>query len=345
MSKIRFCIVGCGRISDRHMAALKELSADCTIEAVCDTDQSALDKAQQMTGARLTFSNYEEMLKSPDIDAVSLCTPSGLHAEQACQAARAKKHVVTEKPMATRLEDGQRMFDECKKNQVSLFVVKQNRLNPTVQELKKAIDQGRFGKIYLVNCNVFWCRPQSYYDQAPWRGTWALDGGAYMNQASHYVDLLRWLIGPLESVCALTSTLARKIEAEDTGVVALKWKSGALGSMNVTMLMHDKNYEGSITVIGEKGTVRLGGLAANQILTWEFSDNKPGEAEEMAKKSYEISSVYGNSHFPFYQNVIATLKGHTKAFVTGEDGLQSLSLLSAIYKSAKNGVVVHEELL
>lgn len=345
MSKIRFAITGCGRISDRHIAALKELAEDCSIEAVCDIDKNALEQAQKLTGARLAFSDYEELLKSPDIDAVSLCTPSGLHADQACQAAKAKKHVVTEKPMAIRLEDGQRMVEECKKNAVSLFVVKQNRLNPTIQELKKAIDQGRFGQIYLVNCNVFWCRPQNYYDQAPWRGTWALDGGAYMNQASHYVDLLRWLIGPLEEVAAITGTLARKIEAEDTGVVALKWKNGAIGSMNVTMLVHNKNYEGSITVIGEKGTVRIGGLAANQIMTWDFVDNKPGEAEEMAKKSYEISSVYGNSHFPFYRNVVESLKGRSKAFVKGEDGLQSLSLLTAIYNSAKNQQIINKDLL
>lgn len=345
MSKIRFAIVGCGRISDRHMAALKELSADCTIEAVCDTDEASLEKAQKMTGARLAFSSYEELLKCPDVDAVSLCTPSGLHADQACAAARARKHVVTEKPMATKFEDGLRMVKECEQNSVSLFVVKQNRLNPTIQELKKAIDQNRFGKIYMVTCNVFWCRPQDYYNQAPWRGTWALDGGAYMNQASHYVDLLRWLIGPLESVAALTGTLARKIEAEDTGAVALRWKNGAIGSMNVTMLVHDKNLEGSITVIGEKGTVRIGGLAANQILNWDFVDNKPGESEAVKKTSYEISSVYGNSHFPFYQNVVASIKGHQRALVTGHDGLQSLSLLSAIYKSAQKGVIVHEELL
>lgn len=343
--KLRFAIVGCGRISERHISALQSIADDCQITAVCDSDPSALKYAQVQTSAQFAFSKYEDLLKSPDVDVVSLCTPSGLHAEQTCLAAVAKKHIVTEKPMATHLKDGLRAVDVCEREGVKLFVVKQNRLNPTVQALKQAVEGGRFGRLYMITCNVFWCRPQSYYDQAPWRGTWKLDGGAFMNQASHYVDLLVWLFGPVAKVAGFTGTLARNIEAEDTGAITLQWKNGAIGSMNVTMLTHNKNYEGSITVMGEKGTVRLGGLAANKILTWDFADNAPNEADEVERHSYEISSVYGNSHLPYYKNVISSLKENSSAHVDGREGLKSLALLEAIYETAKTGRPAQPEYL
>ena len=190
---------------------------------------------------------------------VILATPSGLHAPQTIEAAEAGRHVVTEKPMATRWSDGKAMVQACDQAGVRLFVVKQNRLNATIQLLKRAMDKKRFGQIYMVNVNVFWNRPQEYYDSARWRGTWEFDGGAFMNQASHYVDLLDWLVGPVECVHAFTATLARRIEVEDTGVANVRWRSGALGSINVTMLTYPKNLEGSITIIGERGTVRVGG--------------------------------------------------------------------------------------
>src|SRR5262245_15488218 len=189
------------------------------------------------------------MLEKSDADVVVLSTPSGLHAEQTIRAAQAGKRIITEKPMATRWEDGKRMVAACDQAGVRLFVVKQNRRNATLQLLKQAIDQERFGRIYMVSVNVFWSRPQSYYDGAKWRGPWEFDGGAFMNQASHYVDLLDWMIGPVESVQAYTATLARDIEVEDTGVMAVRWRSGALGSGNVTMLTYPKNREVSITGI------------------------------------------------------------------------------------------------
>ena len=200
-----------------------------------------------------------------------LATPSGLHPQQVIEIAAAGLDVMTEKPMATRWSDGLRMVRACDEAGVRLFVVKQNRRNRTLQLLRQAIQGDRFGRIYMVNVNVFWTRPQSYYDSADWRGTWEFDGGAFMNQASHYVDLLDWLIGPVESVMAYTGTLARRIEVEDTGVAALRWRNGAMGSVNVTMLTWPKNLEGSITILGEKGTVRVGGVAVNKIEHWEFA--------------------------------------------------------------------------
>jgi UDP-N-acetyl-2-amino-2-deoxyglucuronate dehydrogenase len=195
---------------------------------------------------------------------------------------------------------------------------------------------GRFGRIYMVSVNVFWARPQSYYDSAEWRGTWEFDGGALMNQASHYVDLLDWLIGPVESVMAYTGTLARNIEVEDTAVAALKWRNGAMGSVNVTMLTYPKNLEGSITILGERGSVRVGGVAVNQIQHWEF--DAPHEMDAgVADANYQTTSVYGFGHPLYYDNVIRVLRGEAVAETDGREGLKSLELLIAMYLSARDG--------
>jgi len=202
--------------------------------------------------------------------------------------------------------------------------------------LKEAFDSGRFGRIYMVNVNVFWSRPQEYYDSAAWRGTWEFDGGAFMNQASHYVDLLDWICGPVESVMAYASTLARNIEVEDTGVAALKWRNGALGTLAVTMLTYPKNLEGSITILGEKGTVRVGGVAVNQIQHWQFDAPHAMDAQ-IEDASYQTTSVYGFGHPLYYDNVINTLRGESKPETDGREGLKSLELLIAMYLSARDG--------
>ena len=228
------------------------------------------------------------------------------------------------------------MVRECRDAGVKLFVVKQNRLNATVQLVKRALDGGRFGRIYLATVNVFWTRPQSYYDAAAWRGRWDLDGGAFMNQASHYVDLLDWLVGPVDSVHAYTATLERDIEAEDTGVMSLRLRSGGLASINVTMLTHGKNFEGSITVLGEKGTVRIGGVAVNKIEHWQF-ETPHAMDEHLDDASYQTTSVYGFGHPLYYDNVLRTLRGETDAAVDGYEGLRSLEVIIAAYRSARDG--------
>jgi len=228
--KIKFAVIGCGRISGKHFSALNEHTANAELIAVCDVAKEALTAVQVKSEVE-RFNSLDETLNGCDADVFVLCTPSGLHPEQTMKIARHGRHVMTEKPMATRLKDGKEMVSTCDKESVHLFVVKQNRLNPTLQALKKALVGKRFGRIYMVNVNVYWTRPQEYYDQARWRGTWEFDGGAFMNQASHYIDLLDWLIGPIESVHSYTSTLERNIEVEDTGVANIKWRSGALGSL------------------------------------------------------------------------------------------------------------------
>ncbi|KAB8044005.1 Gfo/Idh/MocA family protein [Janthinobacterium aquaticum] len=333
--KIRIALVGCGRIANNHLEAMEKHAADFDIVDVCDIDAQALERAVTRTGAKGHI-HLSDMLANTTADVVVLTTPSGLHANQAIEVAKTGRHVVTEKPMATRWQDGLRMVRACDEANVRLFVVKQNRRNATLQLLKRAAEQGRFGRIYSVAINVFWTRPQEYYDSAKWRGTWEFDGGAFMNQASHYIDLFDWIVGPVESVMAYTATLDRDIEVEDSGVAALRWRSGAMGTLNVTMLTYPKNMEGSITILGEKGTVRIGGMAVNEIQKWEFSE--PHEDDQRVNDvSYETTSVYGFGHPLYYQNVIQTLRGTASAETDGREGLKSLELLIAMYMSSRDG--------
>lgn len=337
--KIRFALAGCGRIAKNHFEAIRKLGDQCELVDVCDIDAAALAATVDNTGA-CGHAGFTEMLATTSADVVILTTPSGLHPRQAIEAAHAGFHVMTEKPMATRWQDGIDMVRACDEAGVRLFVVKQNRRNPTLQLLKNAVAAGRFGRIHMVTVNVFWSRPQAYYDSAAWRGTWEFDGGAFMNQASHYVDLLEWIIGPVESVMAYTGTLARDIEVEDTGVAAIKWRSGAMGSINVTMLTYPKNLEGSITILGEKGSAVVGGVAVNEIKHWEFQD-----AHEMDQRikdaNYETTSVYGFGHPLYYHNVLQVLRGEAQPETDGREGLKSLELLIGMYRSARDGQKVN----
>jgi UDP-N-acetyl-2-amino-2-deoxyglucuronate dehydrogenase len=333
--RIRFALVGCGRIAQNHFEAIRQHAAQAELVAVCDNDPAVLRDAVGKTQAQ-GFASLTELLAGSKPDCVVLSTPSGLHPQQAIEVAAAGADVMTEKPMATRWSDGLGMVRACDEAGVRLFVVKQNRRNRTLQLLKQAMTKGRFGRVYMVNVNVFWSRPQAYYDSADWRGTWEFDGGAFMNQASHYVDLLDWLVGPVESVMAYTGTLARNIEVEDTGVAALKWRNGAMGSINVTMLTWPKNYEGSITILGEKGSVRVGGVAVNQIEHWQFQDSDPMD-QQLDEASYQTTSVYGFGHPLYYEGVIRSLREASAAEIDGREGLKSLELLIAMYLSARDG--------
>ena len=335
---IRFALVGCGRISANHIEALKQHRGRAELVAVCDNKPAALQAAVARTGAK-GFDSLDALLAGSDADIVTLAPPSGLHPLQALRVAAAGRHVLSEKPMATKWDDGMAMVRGCRDAGVKLFVVKQNRLNPTMQLLKGAVDAGRFGRIFMVTVNVFWKRPQSYYDDAPWRGRWDLDGGAVLNQASHYVDMVDWLVGPVDNVQAYTATLDRDIEAEDTGLMSLRLRSGGLASINVTMLTHGKNFEGSITILGERGTVRIGGVAVNRIDHWEFDEALPEDAA-VKDASYATPSVYGPGHPLYYDNVIATLRGEKHAEVDGYEGLRSLEVIIAAYRSARDGVRV-----
>ncbi len=333
--KIRFALIGCGRIAKNHFDSIKQHADQSELVGVCDIDPDALEAAVTYTGAK-GYANLDTLLAHTNADVIILTTPSGLHADQAIKIAASGRHVMTEKPMATNWQDGLRMVKACDDAGVRLFVVKQNRRNATLQLLKQAVEKKRFGRIYMVNINVFWTRPQSYYDQAKWRGKWEFDGGAFMNQASHYVDLLDWIIGPIESLHAYTATLERNIEAEDSGVINIRWRSGALGSMNVTMLTYPQNLEGSITILGEKGTARVGGVAVNEIQHWDFADKHPDD-EKIKSSNYQTTSVYGFGHPLYYDNVIKVMRGEAQPETDGREGLKSLEVIIATYLSSRDG--------
>ena len=222
----RIALVGCGRIANNHVEAIKRVDG-LELVAASDVDEARAKAFAEPLGIPW-FTSYEQMLDEVECDVVTISTPSGMHAAQGVLAAKTGHHVVTEKPMAISLKGADELVHACDEAKVHLFVVKQNRLNAPVRMLKRAVDRGRFGRLYMANCTVRWTRPQEYYDQAPWRGTWEFDGGAFMNQASHYVDLIQWIVGPVENVMAKTATLARKIETEDSGVAILRFRSGAL---------------------------------------------------------------------------------------------------------------------
>lgn len=333
--RIKIALVGCGRISPKHFEAISKHEKDLQLVAVCDNQPERLNQAVEKYRVA-GYRTLEEMLDKSDADLVVLCTPSGLHPRQTILCAEAGKHVMTEKPMATRWHDGLQMVEACDEAGVRLFVVKQNRHNATLQMLKRAVEEKRFGRIHMVNINVFWQRPQDYYDMDKWRGTWEFDGGAFMNQASHYVDLLDWLIGPIDCIQSFIATRERNIEVEDTGVASIRWRSGALGSINVTMCTYPKNLEGSITILGEKGSVRIGGMAVNEIQHWEFAENHPDD-EKIKQANYETTSVYGFGHPHYYENVIQTLRGKAEPYTDGREGLKSLEVLVGIYLSARDG--------
>ncbi|MEW5916060.1 MAG: Gfo/Idh/MocA family oxidoreductase [Gemmatimonadota bacterium] len=333
-SEFRIALVGCGRIAHTHFEALTKVPG-LRLTAVCDVLADRAKAAGQEVGVP-SYTSYEKMLAEAECDVVTICTPSGLHPQHGIMAAKAGKHVVCEKPMAITLSAADDLVQTCDDLGVKLFVVKQNRLNPAIQLLKRAVDRGRFGRIYLANTTVRWTRPQEYYDQAPWRGTWEFDGGAFMNQASHYVDLIQWLVGPVESVMAKTATLARKIEAEDTGAAILKFRSGALGIMEVTMLTYPKNLEGSITLLGEHGTVKIGGTAVNRVEHWQFADYDDDD-KLIEQAATSPPNVYGFGHEAYYKNVLAVLRGEARPDTDGRGGRKSLEIILGVYESAKTG--------
>ena len=328
-------VVGCGRISERHLDAIASQPA-LRLVAVCDEVEERARTAGEKWRVPW-FTSYATMLEEAPADIMAVCTPSGLHPRHGIMAAEHGLHVICEKPMATRLEEADALVRACDEAGVQLFVVKQNRLNPAIQLLKRSVELGRFGRIYLANTTVRWNRPQSYYDMAPWRGTWEFDGGAFMNQASHYVDMIQWLVGPVESVVARTATLARRIESEDTGIALLHFRNGALGTIEVTMLTYPRNMEGSITIIGERGTVKVGGTALNRIANWEFAEYDDIDREaELLKAAPNPLSVYGSGHKPYYANVIRALRHEAAADTDGREGRKSLELILAIYESARS---------
>lgn len=330
---LKFALLGCGRIAKRHSELLGHGQIDnAKLVTVCDIVEEKAKKIGEQFGVP-HFTDMNEMLANTDIDVVTVLTESGYHAEHVIEIAKHKKHIVVEKPMALTLDDADAMIKTCDEAGVKLFVVKQNRFNVPVVKAREALESGRFGKLVLGTVRVRWCRPQAYYDQDPWRGTWALDGGVLTNQASHHVDLLEWMMGEVESVHAMSTTALANIEAEDTAIVNLRFRNGALGIIEATTAVRPKDLEGSLSVLGEKGTVEIGGFAVNQMKVWNFTEEQEGDADVMEKYSVNPPNVYGFGHQAYYDHVVDSILNNTKHLVDGLQGRKSLELINAIYES------------
>jgi len=338
MRKLNFALVGYGRIAvKKHAPILANDLKESNLAAVCDIK---LERAEQ-GGKEYNipyYTDYHQMLREhTEIDVINILTEGGNHAKPVIDLAQYGKHFVVEKPMALSIEDADKMIEACNKSGSRLFVVMQNRYNYPIMKLKEAISQGRFGKIFMATVRVRWCRDQNYYDMDAWRGTWKLDGGIFASQASHHLDLLEWLVGDVESVFAKTINAFAKIEAEDTGVVALKFKNGALGTIEATTAVRPTDTEGSISVLGDKGMVEVAGFAVNEVKTWQFEDKQPGDEEAINKYRTAPPSVYGFGHQQYLKDVIEVIINNKPAFVDGQAGRNALNLTHAIYKSIETG--------
>jgi UDP-N-acetyl-2-amino-2-deoxyglucuronate dehydrogenase len=338
---LRFALVGCGRISKRHSELLGENQIKgAGLVAVCDKVLSKAEAISSKYGVP-AYSCYHEMMQSEKVDVVVILTESGVHASNTIDLAKYGAHIVVEKPMALTLADADAMIEACDRHGVKLFVVKQNRFNVPVVQLRNALERGRFGKLIMGTVRVRWCRPQAYYDQDPWRGTWAYDGGVLTNQASHHVDLLEWMMGDVESVFAKSKQALADIEAEDTAVVMLKFKNGALGVIEATTAIRPKDLEGSISVLGETGSVEIGGFAVNEMKTWNFSEMTDEDESVIEKYSVNPPNVYGFGHQAYYEHVVDCIQNKTPQLVDGLKGRKSLELINAIYESIETGKEVY----
>ncbi len=331
--KIRFAIIGCGRVAGNHLAALHKIP-DAQLVAVCDLVEERASKYGKEYDVP-AYTDYHKMLSVHDVDAVCVITPSGMHPEHVIDViSRYGKHIVVEKPMALRLSDAYAMGDAADKAGVRIFPVYQNRYNKAVAAIKKRVDDGVLGRIALASVRLHWCRPQRYYDLSEWRGTWAMDGGAFTNQGIHYLDLLLHLVGDVSQLYSVTATQFVNVEVEDTGVATLRFKSGTLGSVEITTAARPDDAEATISLLGENGSAVLAGLAANRLSIFT------PEPELCSTSSESIPNAYGFGHEPFIADVVTDLQGGKRHPVSFQEGLRAIRLLNALYRSAEDGVPV-----
>lgn len=335
-----FALVGCGRIAPKHVEAIAT-SQRAKLCAVCDIVPERAQRIAVELGVPSYVDMHDMMSREPAIDIVSILTPSGLHPEHVIELAQYGKPIIVEKPMALRVTDADRMIEACDRSGAPLFVVKQNRYNRPVIRLREALEAGRFGRPIMGAVRVRWCRRQAYYDQDAWRGTWALDGGVFGNQASHHVDLLQWLLGPVDSVMAESGRFCSKIEAHDTGAALFRFKSGAIGVAEATTCTRPQDLEGSLTIMGDRGVVEIGGFAVNEVRVWQFEDGTAAEAEEIKETCGETPpNVYGYGHRAYLEHILDVVEHGVAALVDGLEGRKSVELVEAIAESAASGARV-----
>ncbi len=333
-NRLKVGIIGCGRISEKHLSVITDEHIAADLLAVADLDET---KAREKSGKYNVpwYTNYEDMLaEHPDIDLIHVLTPTGYHARHVLDLSKYGKHIVVEKPMALRLEDADEMIRAQERQHRRLFIIKQNRFNQAVMKVRKAMDQGRFGKLVMGTVRVRWKRDQRYYDQAAWRGTFELDGGVMAQQATHHLDLLQWFMGPIASLQCRAATRLMNIEVEDTAAAVMQFTSGALGVFEATVATRPEDLEGSISILGENGSVVIGGTAVNKIEYWKFFDRRSEDDTIVKEFSEEVPNVYGNGHFLCIQNIVDAIRCNKKAMVEGPEGKKTVELLTALYESA-----------
>ena len=341
-AKLGFAIIGCGRISGKHVEGIAKNSNEAELVAVSDLIKERMEDAVVKYSDYISaeanvdrYMNYKDLLLNDKVDVVCIATESGYHPEIVIDALNYGKHVVVEKPMALSTSDSDRMIEVAREKNLKLCVCHQNRFNPPIQQLRKALVEDRFGKLVYGVASIRWNRNMGYYHQAPWRGTWALDGGTLMNQCIHNIDLLQWMMGPVEHVYAQTDTFLRDIEAEDTGVAVIRFQNGALGIIEGTACIYPKNLEETLNIFGEKGTACIGGLAVNKIETWRFADNTDQESDILNDQEADPDTVYGFGHIPLIKDMIDAIKNNKEPLINGEEGKKALEIILGIYKSSR----------
>lgn len=336
MSKLKFAILGCGRISYKHIEALVNNNQNTELVAVCDTiEEKALERKKQYeynidkSDVKI-YTDYRKMLDNEDVDVVSIATESGYHARHAIDCLYRNKHVLIEKPMALSVKDADNIIILAKKKNKKVCISHQNRFNPPIQKLRRAIEEGRFGRIINGTARILWTRDDNYYKQAPWRGTKALDGGTLMNQCIHNIDLLQWMMGSdVERIYSERGTFLRNIEMEDFGAILIRFKNGAIGIVEGSACVYPKNLEETLSIFGEKGTVVIGGLAVNEIKTWQFEDIRNYDNEDIG---VEIDNVYGKGHTPLYKNFIDAINNNIEPLINGEEGKKAMEIILKAYE-------------
>lgn len=346
MEKLKFAIIGCGRISKWHVEAAAKNNNDAVLVATCDLiKEKAEEKADIYKGFYDTkigiYTDYKEMLDKEDIDVVTIATESGYHPEIAIYCMDKGKHVIVEKPMALSTGDADKMIEASRKNNVKLCVSHQNRFNKPIVKLREAIENKRFGRLVNGMASIRWNRNMGYYTQAPWRGTWELDGGTLMNQCIHDIDLIQWMMGgEVDSVYAQTGNYLRDIDAEDFGAIIIRFKNGAVGIVEGSACVYPKNLEETLSLFGEKGAVVIGGLAVNRIETWRFEDGLDSEEEILKEQEGDPDTVYGHGHTPLFKDMIDAIKNNREPLINGVEGKKGMEIILAAYKSQKTGNVV-----
>lgn len=330
--KLNFSIIGCGRIARRHAAIIHQLGK---LVAVCDTEVSKADSLAKQYNCPAYTDDKEMLAKHPDTDVVVICTPNGLHAAHSIAALKAGFHVLCEKPMAINVHDCGQMINIADKMNKRLFIVKQNRFNPPVMAVKRALDEGRLGKLYSIELNCFWNRDDAYYKNSDWKGTMKLDGGTLFTQFSHFIDLLYWMIGDVKKVHAVLHNYHHQgiIEFEDTGVATLEFEGGVIGTLNYSVNAHSKNMEGSLSIFGEQGTVKIGGQYLNEL---EYQDIEGYEIKGLPAgnppNNYGHYTGSMSNHDRVYENLIDVLQNGGTVATSGFEGMKTVEIIEKIYE-------------